>query len=108
MENKNETMKAIVKRSGEVVTTGTIGTVSATGMISAGASAVMLATGISEINQLPKKATIGILAVAATAATVTTVTVVKKLGFFKKSASSKNTDIPRNRVEVFKQEEETA
>lgn len=105
MENKNETMKAIVKTTGEVVTTGTIGTVSATGMISAGASAVMLATGISEINQLPKKATIGILAVAATAATVTTVTVVKKLGFFKKSASSKNTDIPRNRVEVFKQEE---
>ena len=59
MENKNDTMKAIVKTTGEVVTTGTIGTVSATGMISAGASAVMLATGISEINQLPKKATIG-------------------------------------------------
>ena len=105
MENKNETMKAITKTTAEVVATGTIGTVSATGMISAGASVVMLATGVNEINRLPKKAAVGILAVAATAATVTTVTVVKKLGFFKKSASNKSTDIPRERVEVFKQEE---
>lgn len=101
MFKKNNTFENVVKTSGEVIATGTIASASAVGVIEVAATAACLASGLTDITKLPKKACIGIIATAATAATVTTMVAVKRLGFFKKSNQPKANDIDREQIEDY-------
>lgn len=98
---KNQKVKNAVKVSGEVISTGTMFTTSATAMTVAGATVATMATGISDASKLPRKAAVAIVATAAITSAVTTVVTVKKLGFFKKSQQKTTADIERQQIETF-------